>query len=91
MAIRWAPTTSPTFIAQSIEGGVEYSAESFEPIANWGADPAVFVVAADSEFNSMEDVVTYAKENPGKLTFSGAGPLSSATTSRHYSLKKLRA
>jgi len=33
----------------------------------------VFVVAADSEFNTMEDVVNYAKENPGKLTFSGAG------------------
>ncbi|MGZ2257763.1 Bug family tripartite tricarboxylate transporter substrate binding protein [Roseobacter sp. A03A-229] len=63
----------PHFIAQSIEGGVEYSADSFEPIANWGADPAVFVVGADSEFGSMEDVVNYAKENPGKLTFSGAG------------------
>ena len=63
----------PHFIAQSIEGGVEYSAESFEPIANWGADPAVFVVAADSEFNSMADVIDYAKANPGKLTFSGAG------------------
>lgn len=63
----------PHFIAQSIEGGVSYSAESFEPIANWGADPAVFVVAADSEFNSMADVVDYAKANPGKLTFSGAG------------------
>lgn len=63
----------PHFIAQSIKGGVEYSAESFEPIANWGADPAVFVVAADSEMNSMADVVNFAKENPGKLTFSGAG------------------
>ena len=63
----------PHFIAQSIEGGVDYSADSFEPIANWGADPAVFVVAADSEFNSMNDVVDYAKANPGKLTFSGAG------------------
>lgn len=63
----------PHFIAQSIEGGVSYSADSFEPIANWGADPAVFVVAADSAFNSMKDVVNYAKENPGKLTFSGAG------------------
>jgi len=63
----------PHFIAQSIEGGVSYSADSFEPIANWGADPAVFVVAADSAFNSMTDVVNYAKENPGKLTFSGAG------------------
>ena len=63
----------PHFIAQSIEGGVQYSADSFEPIANWGADPAVFVVAADSPFNSMADVVDYAKANPGKLTFSGAG------------------
>ncbi|MBY6066740.1 tripartite tricarboxylate transporter substrate binding protein [Leisingera aquaemixtae] len=63
----------PHFIAQSIKGGVQYSAESFEPIANWGADPAVFVVAADSPFNSMADVVAHAKENPGKLTFSGAG------------------
>lgn len=63
----------PHFIAQSIKGGVEYSASSFEPLANWGADPAVFVVAADSEFNSMDDVVGFARENPGKLTFSGAG------------------
>ncbi len=63
----------PHFIAQSIEGGVDYSTDSFEPIANWGADPAVFVVAADSEFNSMADVVDYAKANPGGLTFSGAG------------------
>lgn len=63
----------PHFIAQSIKGGVEYSADSFEPIANWGADPAVFVVAADSEMNSMDDAITFAKDNPGKLTFSGAG------------------
>jgi len=65
----------PHFIAQSIKGGVEYSADSFEPIANWGADPAVFVVGKDSPMNSMEDVVNFAKENPGKLTFSGAGPV----------------
>ncbi len=63
----------PHFIAQSIEGGVSYSIDSFEPIANWGADPAVFVVKADSEFNSMNDVIDWARENPAKLTFSGAG------------------
>nr|WP_325248488.1 tripartite tricarboxylate transporter substrate binding protein [Amylibacter sp.] len=63
----------PHFIAQSIKGGVQYSADSFEPIANWGADPAVFIVGKDSAFNSMADVIAFAKENPGKLTFSGAG------------------
>ena len=63
----------PHFIAQSIRGGVSYSADSFEPIANWGADPAVLVVPTDSPFNSLQDVVDFAKSNPGKLTTSGAG------------------
>lgn len=63
----------PHFIAQSIKGGVKYSADSFEPIANWGADPAVFIVGKDSPFNSMQDVVAWAQGNPGKLTVSGAG------------------
>jgi tripartite-type tricarboxylate transporter receptor subunit TctC len=63
----------PHFVAQSIKGGVQYSADSFEPIANWGADPAVLVVGADSEFNTLQDVVDFAKANPGKLTTSGAG------------------
>lgn len=63
----------PHFIAQSIKGGVKYSADSFEPIANWGADPAVFIVGKDSQFNSMADIVEFSKANPGKLTVSGAG------------------
>lgn len=63
----------PHFIAQSIKGGVEYSADTFEPIANWGADPAVLVVGADSEFNTLQDVMDFATANPGKLTTSGAG------------------
>lgn len=63
----------PHFIAQSIKGGVKYSVESFEPIANWGADPAVVIVGKDSQFNSIGDLLAYAKENPGKTTTSGAG------------------
>lgn len=63
----------PHFIAQSIEGGVKYSAESFEPIANWGADPAVVVVGADSPYNTIGELIDFAKENPGKVTVSGAG------------------
>jgi len=63
----------PHFIAQSIKGGVKYSIDSFEPVANWGADPAVVVVGTDSEFDDMTDLVEYMEENPGKLTVSGAG------------------
>ena len=63
----------PHFIAQSIKGGVKYSADSFEPIANWGADPAVVVVGKDSQFDTIEQLVEHAKANPGKVTLSGAG------------------
>lgn len=63
----------PHFIAQSVKGGVKYSRDSFEPIANWGEDPAVVIVGADSQFNTMADLVDYAKKNPGKTTTSGAG------------------
>ena len=63
----------PHFIAQSIKGGVKYSADSFEPIANWGADPAVVVVGKDSKFTTIQELVDHAKANPGKVTLSGAG------------------
>ena len=65
----------PHFIAQSIAfpKKVKYNVENLEPVANWGADPAVFIVGKDSKFNSMADVVKFAKENPGKLTVSCAG------------------
>ncbi len=65
----------PHFIAQSINGGVKYSTEEFEPIANWGSDPAVVVVGKDSPYNTINELLDFAKENPGKLTLSGAGLL----------------
>ena len=65
----------PHFIAQSIAfpGKVKYNIDNLEPIANWGADPAVLIVPKDSPFNSASDLVDFAKNNPGKLTINGAG------------------
>lgn len=65
----------PHFIAQSIAfpGKVRYGIDNLEPVANWGADPAVLIVPKDSPFDSAGDVVEYAKGNPGKLTINGAG------------------
>ena len=63
----------PHFIAQSIVFDTPYTIDNLEPVANWGADPAVLVVAKDSEFNSVDDLVQYAKKNPRKLTVNGAG------------------
>lgn len=63
----------PHFIAQSMVYKTEYDINSFEPVGNWGADPAVLIVPQDSDFNSVKDLVDYAKENPGKVTINGAG------------------
>jgi tripartite-type tricarboxylate transporter receptor subunit TctC len=63
----------PHFIAQSIKFETKYTIDNLEPIANWGADPAVLVVGKDSPFNSVDDLVKFAKENPSKVTVSGAG------------------
>ncbi len=63
----------PHFIAQSIVLKTKYNIDNLEPIANWGADPAVLIVGKDSPFNSLKDLMDYAKSNPRKVTFSGAG------------------
>ncbi|MGD9043669.1 MAG: tripartite tricarboxylate transporter substrate binding protein [Desulfobacterales bacterium] len=63
----------PHFIAQSIVYKTKYNINTFEPVANWGADPAVLIVPKDSPFNTMSDLVAFAKKNPKKITVTGAG------------------
>lgn len=63
----------PHFIAQSIVFDTKYNINNLEPVGNWGADPAVLIVGKDSQFNTVKDLVDYAKANPGKVTISGAG------------------
>ena len=63
----------PHIIAQSIVFKTKYNVDNLEPIANWGADPAVLIVPKNSPFNSVKDFVDFAKKNPGKITVSGAG------------------
>lgn len=63
----------PHFIAQSIKFGTPYNIDTLEPIANWGADPAVLVVPRNSPFESVADLIRYARSKPGELTVSGAG------------------
>lgn len=65
----------PHFIAQSIAfpDKVKYNINNLEPIANWGADPAVLIVPSDSPYDNVGELISYAKKNPGKLTVNGAG------------------
>ena len=80
----------PHFVSQSIVfDDTKYNIDNLEPIANWGADPAVLIVSKDSQFNSVADMVKFAKANPGKVTFSGAGKLYN-NINEYYKIKKRR-
>lgn len=63
----------PHFIAQSIVYKTKYNIHKFEPVANWGADPAVLIVPKNSPFNTAQELINYAKKNPKKITLNGAG------------------
>jgi tripartite-type tricarboxylate transporter receptor subunit TctC len=63
----------PHFIAQSIVFDTKYNINNLEPVGNWGADPAVLIVGKDSQFNTAQELVAFAKKNPGRITVSGAG------------------
>jgi len=49
------------------------SSADFEPIARLASDPSTVTVRADAPWNTLDELVAYAKANPGKLTFSNAG------------------
>lgn len=46
----------------------KFTLEDFSPIANISTDPNVFIVNATSELSTLDDLVSYAKENPGMLS-----------------------
>ena len=50
-----------------------YETEELKPVYLFQTTPIGFAVAEDSEFNSLEELIDYAKENPGAITVSGSG------------------
>lgn len=52
---------------------ITYTIDEITPIANVVTDPGIAVVAADSEFQTFEDFVNAAKENPSTVTVGNSG------------------
>ncbi len=63
----------PTIASNIVEGLADYSMDDFIPIANHVTETSLIIVAADSEFNTLDELVEYAKANPGKLKASTNG------------------
>jgi tripartite-type tricarboxylate transporter receptor subunit TctC len=50
-----------------------YETEELKPVYMFQTTPIGFAVAKDSEFNSLQELIDYAKKNPGTVTVSGSG------------------
>lgn len=65
-------------INPSVYPSMKYdSLNDFKPITQLVSVPLVLVVPKNSPFNGVQDIVDYAKKNPGKLNFGSAGNASS--------------
>lgn len=63
-------TMSTAFLTYKHQGKVDFSwDEAYDPTALFGVSGMLgFVVRADSQFQTINDLVDYAKANPGQLT-----------------------
>lgn len=61
-------------IAEAVERPNANLSTEFVPIANFQKDIQVFGVAKDSPFNTIDELLEYAKENPGELKIGGTSP-----------------
>ncbi|MBQ3966387.1 MAG: tripartite tricarboxylate transporter substrate binding protein [Treponema sp.] len=63
----------PTFCSNIIDHLGSYTVESIEPIANHVIETSVVLVSAKSKFNTLQELVDYARANPGTLKASTNG------------------
>lgn len=63
----------PTLCSNIVEKLGDYTMEDFVPICNHVNETAMVMVKADSQFNTLEELVEYAKAHPGELKASTNG------------------
>lgn len=67
----------PHTVLQPMEADVGYQTDELTPVHYFHYTPDAIFVNADSEFQTLEDLVSFARENPGLVTFAGSGSNSS--------------
>jgi tripartite-type tricarboxylate transporter receptor subunit TctC len=63
----------PHIIIKPQQKDVGFKTEDITGVFMFHYTPDAIVVNAESEFKTLADMIDYAKQNPGKLTFSGSG------------------
>lgn len=63
----------PTLCSNIVEELGDYKIEDFVPICNHVTETSLVIVAANSKFNTLQELVEFAKANPGDLKASTNG------------------
>jgi len=77
---------APNAISLSMIAKLPYEHRDFAPVTRIGMPPNIIVVHPSTPFRSIKDMVTYAKANPGKMSYA-AGLVG---TSPHLSMEWLK-
>ncbi len=64
---------TPGFLTMQIERKLRFDPADICPIARIVEDPGTFIVQAGSDFQTLADVVAYARENPGAISIGTTG------------------
>jgi len=76
---------TPGFLTMQMDRKVRFDPKKICLVARIVEDPSALIVQANSQFNSLKDLVAYAKANPGAVTIGTTG----VGTDEHLSLLQL--
>lgn len=75
-------TVNSNFFTAPVSGNIDKDYRDYTPLAVIGTDPNVLCVGADSPYNTFEEILAAAKENPGTISIAigSAGSSGSVAT-----------
>lgn len=79
-------SSNSTTVFQPLLRKTNYDSKQFMLVARMGDSISGFIVHPKHGFKTIQDLITYAKANPGKLTFGSSGP----GTTTHLRLEALK-
>src|SRR5262249_60520193 len=68
-----ATVRSTVTILPATQPDVSYKVADFAPIGSYVVDSQVILVKAGAPWKTLEELVEFAKKNPGKLSYGSAG------------------
>lgn len=75
-AYTFACFSIPHIIAQPLTRDPGYETDDLQVIYTYHSTPQVLIVRQDSPFETLEDFINFARENPGSITVGGTGTAS---------------